>query len=121
MSSKLDKKTFGVIFREERGVAVLMVVNLILAVVLIMMTFFHMNPNSTVTTIGYGDIGGYRDGAWTNILEFLVVGALFGFLHNLLAVRIFEKRGAGMTKFFLILTTMLILGAFVVFLRVFGG
>jgi hypothetical protein len=47
----------------------------------------------------------------------VIAAAIFGILHNLLAVKIFHKRGSGMTKFFLITTTMLILGAFVVMIR----
>jgi hypothetical protein len=66
---------------------------------------------------GYGDIGGYRDGSWTNQFVFTLAAMLFGVLHNFLALKIFRKRGNGMTKFFLITTTMLILGAFVVMIR----
>ena len=70
--------------------------------------------------VGYGDIGGYRDGAWADMLAFPLFAIIFGILHNLLAVRIFHKRGGGMTKFFLISTTTLILGAFLVQVRLLG-
>ena len=70
-----------------------------------------------VAKIGYGDIGGYRDGAWTDLIAFPLLAIILGIIHNFIAVRIYHKRGAGMTKFFLITTTLLILGAFIVLIR----
>ena len=106
------------IYSDERGTFVLMVLNFLLAVGLFVYAMVNLNPNSAVIKIGYGDIGGYRDGAWTNILMYPLLAVLFGVLHNLLALRIFRKRGAAMTKFFLLTTTMLILGTFVVLMRI---
>ena len=76
-----------------------------------------LDPTSAVVKVGYGDIGGYRDGAWSNLIVFPTLMVLFGVLHNLLAVKIYEKRGAGIAKFFLITTLMLIFGALIVLIR----
>ena len=67
--------------------------------------------------IGYGDIGGYRDGSWTDLIAFPILAIVFGVLHSLIAVKIYHRRGAGMTKFFLITSSMLILGSFIVLIR----
>jgi len=108
------------IYRNERLILFLMVGNFVLAVILLVFAVLNLNPNSAVVKIGYGDIGGYRDGAWTNMLVFPLLAFLFGFLHNVLALKISHKRGSGMTKFFLVTTSMLILGAFVVLIRLLG-
>ena len=106
------------IYSSERGMFVLMVLNFLLAAGLFIYAMINLNPNSAVVKIGYGDIGGYRDGAWTNILAYPLLAILFGVLHNLLALKIFRRRGAAMTKFFLLVTMMLILGAAVVLMRI---
>lgn len=108
------------IYRNERVMLFLMIFNFLIAVVLMIFSIMNLNSNSAVVKIGYGDIGGYRDGAWTNMLVFPLLAVLFGVLHNFLALKIFRQRGSGMTKFFLITTTMLILGAFVVLVRLLG-
>ena len=54
------------------------------------------------------------------MLVFPIIAIIFGILHNLIALRVYEKRGAGMTKFFLITTSILIIGAFIVLFRLTG-
>ena len=109
------------IFRKERGLIFLMILIFLLAVFLFIFSLIKIDPSGAVTKIGYGDIGGYRDGAWTNMLTFPVLAVLFGFLHNLLAVRIYIKRGSGMAKVFLFTTGMLILGSVLVLIRLSKG
>ncbi|MBQ3348204.1 hypothetical protein IJG90_01635 [Candidatus Saccharibacteria bacterium] len=105
------------IYAEERLMLILMVVNFLAAVALLILGVMNLNPNVAVVKIGYGDIGGYRDGSWVDMLVFPIIAVVFGIFHNLIALNIFHKRGAGMTKFFLIVTTVLIMGAFVVLVR----
>ena len=114
------KKTLTKIYQEERGIVVVMIFNIVLSIVLLIFSLIKLNPNTAVVKIGYGDIGGYRDGTWLDMLAFPLLAILFGFLHNLLALKIFKKRGAGMAKFFLIITTILIMGSFLVLLRLLG-
>lgn len=111
------KTDIAKIYHNERLTIVLMILNLLLAIALAVMGLVKLNPTSSVVKVGYGDIGGYRDGAWADLIAFPLLAILFGILHNFIAVRIFHKRGAGMTKFFLITTMVLIAGAFVVLLR----
>ncbi|MCR5832629.1 MAG: hypothetical protein K6G36_01635 [Candidatus Saccharibacteria bacterium] len=111
------KEDFLNIVRSDKAVLVLMILNFLLAVLLLVLSLINLNPNSAMIKTGYGDIGGYRDGSWTNQFTFSLAAILFGILHNLLVLKIFRKRGAGMAKFFLVTTVMLILGAFVVMFR----
>lgn len=114
---KTLKEDFNTIYHTERGIIVLMALNLLLSIGLAIFSLVKLNPASPVVKIGYGDIGGYRDGAWYDMIAFSVLAVLFGIIHNFLAVRIFHKRGSGMAKFFLLVTSCLILGTFLVLIR----
>lgn len=98
----------------------LIIANLLLSIILLIFSLINLNPDSAVVKIGYGDIGGYRDGTWLDMLAYPLLAIIFGVFHNMLALRIFRKRGSGMTKFFLIITTALILGTFIVLIRTLG-
>lgn len=105
------------IYQEERFMFILMIFNAILSIALFVVGVINLNPSAAVVKIGYGDIGGYRSGSWADMLTFPILAVIFGVFHNLIAIRIFQKRGAGMTKFFLITTTALIIGTGIVLLR----
>ena len=105
------------IYKNERLMLVMMILNFLASLALLIFSFIKINPASSVVKVGYGDIGGYRDGSWTDLIAFPLLAIVFGILHNFIAVRIFHKRGAGMTKFFLITTTVLIVGTFIVLTR----
>ena len=114
------KDDFIKIYQNERGLLILMIINLLLSIILAIFAFINLNPSSSVVKIGYGDIGGYRNGSWQEMLAFPFFALIFGIFHNLLAIRIFHKRGSGMTKLFLIVTTVLIFGTFLVLVRLLG-
>ncbi len=108
------------LYQNERGILILMIFNFLFSLALFIFSIIQLNPNASVVKVGYGDIGGYRDGNWTDLIAFPLLAILFGILHNFLAVKIFRKRGGGMVKFFLITTTMLIAGSFLVLIRLLG-
>ncbi len=108
---------FKKIYKEERWTLALMIVNLVFSIALFVYDITKLNPNDVVVKVGYGDIGGYRDGSWVDMLSFLALAIIFGIFHNFIAVKLYHRRGAGMAKFFLITTTMLIAGALVVLMR----
>ncbi len=114
------KKDFLKLYHNERGILILMAFNLLLSTTLFIFAIIKLNPNASVVKVGYGDIGGYRDGSWMDMFAFPLLAIIFGVFHNLLAVKIFHKRGGGMTKFFLLTTTMLIMGSFLVMIRLLG-
>ena len=109
---KTLKKDFIKLYHTERGILILMIINLLLATTLFIFAVIRLNPSASVVKVGYGDIGGYRDGSWTDMFAFPLLAIIFGIFHNLLAVRIFQ--------FFLLATTMLILGSFLVLIRLLG-
>jgi len=109
------------IYQTERGIIVMMFLNLALSIALLVFSIVNLNPDSSVVKIGYSDvIGGYHDGVWMDMLAYPLLALTFGILHNLLALRIYHKRGGGMAKFFLLTTLSLILGAFLVLTRLLG-
>ncbi|MDO4508283.1 MAG: hypothetical protein Q4B65_02805 [Candidatus Saccharibacteria bacterium] len=108
------------IYKNEHFMLALMILNLIASIILIVVSLLNLNPESAIVKVGYGDIGGYRDGSWMDFLTFPLLGLIFGVFHNLIALVVFHKRGAGMTKFFLLTTSALILGSFIVLIRLLG-
>lgn len=97
-----------------------MALNFMLALALAVFSFFRLNPNIPVVKVGYSDLYGYQDGVWTDMLAFPLMVLILGVLHSFIAVKIYHKRGAGVTKFFLLVTSMALIGCFVVFARLLG-
>ena len=114
------KEDFIKIYQTERGIVFLMVLNLIMSLGLLVFSIVTLNPNASVVKVGYGDIGGYRDGTWASLIAFPLLALNFGLLHNLLTLRIYRKRGGGMAKFFLITTSLLVLSTILVLIRLLG-
>jgi hypothetical protein len=114
------KTDFIKIWQTERGIIAMMILNLLLSIGLLVFTALSLNPEAAVVKISYSDISGYRSGAWLYFATFLILSVVFGVFHNLLSVLVYHKRGSGMTKFFLITTTFLILGAVLVLVRLLG-
>ncbi len=111
------KENIQKIYSTERLMLLMMILNFLVSFALAIYGAIKLNPSASVVKVGYGDIGGYRDGSWTDLIAFPILAIIFGILHNFIAVRIYQKRGAGMAKFFLITTTVLIIGAFIVLSR----
>ena len=117
---KTFKEDIIKLYQTEKGIVTLIVLNLIFSITLFIFSIVNLNPNSTVVKIGYGDIGGYRDGAWFDMIVFPILALVFGILHSLLTIKIFHKRGSGMAKFFIITTVALVMGTFLVLIRLLG-
>lgn len=117
---KYLKEDLKNIYHSERWLLVLMGINILLSLVLLIVSIVRFNPTGAVIKIGYGDIGGYRDGASTDMLMFTILSLTFLVFHTLIAMKIFHKRGASMAKLFLTVTTVLIVGTFIVFNRLLG-
>ena len=83
-------------------------------------TLVTLNPNVSVTNVGYGDIGGYRTGNWVNMLAFAIFAIILGILHNLLVVKVFRKKGDGLAKVLVVTSIFLLIGAFIVLIRLLG-
>lgn len=122
------KATWKVISRKHKSLMAAMVVLLIASAALLIFSFFVMRPQSTVVIVGYGDVygeiaglsGGYRRDSWLNLLAFPILALVFGVVHNVIAVRIFQKYGKEAALTFVLATLLLIMGALVTMFRLIG-
>lgn len=122
------------IYKEERGLFVTGVILAVLSLALLVFSIVKLSPSSSVVKVGYGDIGryqggewssmsnsgGYHDGSWMEMLAFPILAVIFGVLHNLIGVRLYEKRGAGTAMMFMAISILLVLGTFLVLMRLLG-
>lgn len=114
---KRIKEALKRMYFEDRGVIMFMIAVFVCSAGLLIFSLTKLNTPNPVVKIGYGDIGGYRDGTWGGLLTFPILALVYGILHNLLAVRIYDKRGAGMANFFLLTTMVLVFGTLLVLIR----
>ncbi|MBR2861979.1 MAG: hypothetical protein IKB97_00250 [Bacteroidaceae bacterium] len=122
------------IFREEKGLLVMMLVLFAMGMVLVLHTLFHFKAGGTTMYIGYSDIGeftggdplslwssgGYRTGGWAEMAVFPILGVILGVLHNLFAVQAFRRRGKGFAMAVVMISMMIAVGAFVLLMRLLG-
>lgn len=101
------------IFDEQRGLLVLLILNFLLGVGLAVMSIVQVANGGTVAKVGYSDLTGYQNGNANEYLSFLILGIVFGIIHDFLGVKIFHKRGAVMATFFMVVTMMLTVGAMI--------
>lgn len=114
------KEEFTAIVHRRPGLLAAMIVLLVLSSALLIFALLQIAPAEITTSIGYGDIGGYRTGSWVEILGFAALALIFGVLHNLIAVRLYSERGATQAKVFVWVSIVLVLATFVVLLRLVG-
>lgn len=125
------REYMGEIYRGHKGLLVLMSLLFLISLVFFVFSLVSLSPGSAIVKVGYGDIGsfsgddltgmrlagGYRDGGWGNMLTFSFLSIIVGVLHNMLAIRIYKRRGEGIAKAFVILSMFVIVGAFIVLTR----
>ena len=128
------RQYLGEIYREHRGLFVLMVILAFFSLIFLIFSLVALNPSAAIVKIGYSDIGsfagddltgmrsagGYRDGAWNNMFTFPILALIVGILHNFIAIRLYKRRGEGTAKVFVVMSLFIIFGAFAVLLRLLG-
>ena len=128
------KEHIGEIYREHHGLFVGMVLVAILSLIFLIFSLVTLSPSSAIVKIGYSDIGsfagddltgmrsagGYRDGTWVTMLAFPLLALIIGILHNLIAMRLCKRRGESSARAFLTISALILVGAFVVLLRLLG-
>ena len=128
------KKTLGRMRKEKKGLVFAMIFLLLLSVLLMIFGLLSLKPGTSVVKIGYGDIGryqggewssmansgGYQDGHWTNMLAFPILAIVFGVLHNLIAIRLYAKKGAGVAQIFVAVSIGLVVVAWGTLRRLLG-
>lgn len=118
---KKIKSIFIEIFRSDRSILVMMILNFVLATAFLIISLIEINSGKAVVKTGYGDIGGYRDGSWSELILFPLLAILYGVCHDFLAIRIYEKRGGALTRVFLAMSMFLIIATFIVLKRLSKG
>lgn len=113
-------QSFKKIYKTDGSLLALMALIFLASLGLLIFSLVTLNPNAATVKISYSDVGGYADGGWNMMFAFSLLAVLFGFLHNFLLIKIFDKYGDGLAKVFAIITLMLIFGTTVVLVRLLG-
>ncbi len=108
-------------YRKQRGMVVAMGVLAVMSLILLVITLVNIRPQNMQIFIGYSDIDSYQKGSWVNMLTFVVLAVVFGFLHNVLALKVFQKYGKDSAMVVIFATMLLVVGAIVMLFRVLGA
>lgn len=128
------KENFLKIYKEERVLFWMMVALLVMGVGLMIFGLVNLRTGTAVVKVGYGDIGryqggewssmansgGYHDGGWMEMLAFPIMAVILGVLHNLLTVKLFEKKGPGVAKLFVVMSIALVVATGLALQRLLG-
>lgn len=128
------RENLGVVYREHRGLFVMMIFVVLLSFMFLIFSLVTLSPSSAIVKTGYSDIGsfsgddltgmrsagGYRDGSWSAMFVFPVLAVIIGVLHNLIAIRLCKARGEGAAKAFLTMSLAILVGALIVLIRLLG-
>lgn len=120
--------TWREICRKQKGLMAMMITLAVLSVILLVFSLTTLRPQSTVVIVGYGDVygeiagisGGYRRDSWLNMLAFPILAVIYGFVHNLLILRVYRKYGKDAAMVMAVATMLLVGGTVVVILRLLG-
>ena len=111
------------VYVKHRSMFTLMVVMAVFSIILFIYSMANLHSNTSVVKVSYGDIGryqggewssmsnsgGYHDGAWQAMLVYPLFALIFGVLHNVIALRIYRKKGDKVASVFLAVTIAMIL------------
>lgn len=122
------KATWKEICRKQKGLMVAMIALLVVAVVMLVLMIFVLRPQNSVVIVGYGDVygeiagltGGYRRDSWLNLLAFPILVIFFGVVHNVIALRIYQKYGKEAAFMVIAASVLLLAGVMVVMFRLLG-
>lgn len=127
-------ENFKKIFESHKGLLTVQIILLVASIALFIFSLLNLGSNTTVVKTSYGDIGryqggewtsmansgGYHDDAWTERFAYPILAVIFGILHNLIAIKIFEKKGSAVASYFVAFSIALVLSTFIVFGRLLG-
>lgn len=120
--------TWKEVSRKQKGLMMAMIVIALMSLALLIFSWTALRPQNTVVIVGYGDVygeiagisGGYRRDSWMNMLAFPILAVIYGLIHNLLILRVYRRYGKDTAMMLAIVTMVLILGTFVILLRLLG-
>ena len=111
------------VYVKHRSMFTLMVVMAVFSIILFIYSMANLHPNASVVKVSYGDIGRYQGGEWSSMsnsggdhdgagqtmLVYPLFALIFGVLHNVIALRIYRKKGDKVASVFLAVTIAMIL------------
>ena len=120
--------TWREICHKQKSLMIAMIALAVFSVILLVFALTTLRPQSTVVIVGYGDVygeiakicGGYRRDSWLNMLAFPALAVLYGFVHNLIILRVYRKYGKDVAIVMAVATMLLIVGTFVIIFRLLG-
>lgn len=122
------KATWQEIYRKQKGLMLAMIALLVLSGIVAIVLLFVLHPKNSVVIVGYGDVygeiagltGGYRRDSWLNLLAFPLLAVILGVVHNVIAVRVYEKYGKETALMVIFASMLLIVGIGVIVFRLIG-
>lgn len=128
------KQSLKEIYGGEKPLFWMMVMLFVLSLFLLVTSLLSLDSEAAVVKIGYGDIGvyqggewssmrnsgGYQDGSWTNMLAFPILTVVLGVLHNILAVKLYRKKGVGVAQIFVGMSIALVIATWITLRRLLG-
>ena len=125
------KEAIRDIYKNHRKLFIAMLVLFVLSVGLLVFSLFNLKISSTTMHTGYSDIGsyqggdyeetqgssGYVSGRWMDMIAFPIFAVIFGVMHNLIAIRLYKKRGAASAGAFVTISIMVLISAVLVLWR----
>ncbi len=111
---------FRAIYRGDRKILFMMAALFLAAVWLAVLTVTSLRPEAVTVKVGYSDLGAYRDGKWYYMWVFAAFSAILGFGHNLVAVRVYEKKGASAAMLFLAMSIGIAVGTVLYLMKLLG-
>jgi hypothetical protein len=122
------------IFEKHKILLAAQLLLLIVSIALFIFSMLNIGSSTTVVKTSYGDIGryqggewssmansgGYHDDVWMERFAYPILALIFGVLHNLIAVRIFGKKGSALAGYFVLFSIALVAATFVVLIRLLG-
>ncbi len=120
--------TWKEVSRKQKGLVIAMGIVVLMSIALLVFSFTALRPQNTVVIVGYGDVygeiagisGGYRRDSWVNMLAFPILAVVYGVVHNLLVLRVYRRYGKDTALMVAVATMLLIVGTFVILLRLLG-
>ena len=128
------KEALKKVYEGEKGLIFAMAVLVVVALALLIFSLVNLRAGAALVKVGSGDIGlsqgwewssmmnagGYHDGTWMEMFAYPILALIFGVLNNLLAVRVYEKKGAGVAKMLVWFSVGLVVATFILLVRLLG-
>ena len=125
------KEAIGDIYKNHRKLFILMIVLVGLSIGLLVFSLLNLKISNSTVHVGYSDIGsyqggdftetqgssGYISGRWIDMIAFPVLAVVMGVMHNLIALKLYQKRGEASARVFVLISILVIVSAILVLWR----